>query len=567
MPPEEEVSSPRKPPPASPWPSCKTPTRRLLLLATVVYACAGIFWSARSIRALTSRLDESVLEKSSGRLQQPVPNLLAEAGTPQKLSRGIRDFPMEDTGKRSLKCVAWRATSGCSPEGPRDPEQDQNCTQIVSKGESGFCEVEDENSGERFRVMRRHCNSIRQGVPFRCQDAQDFVSFRLEAYNTSKAAMHASFKLPNVAGVEEAGRNGIVMVVYPKLLASAYATIRVLRDVLHCQLPIEIWFRPDEMKPNSGILGPLRRLAAAEDRISFEEIRDPRAKRFVAKVHAIYNSKFDRVLFLDADNVPVRDPAVLFASPEFVKTGAVFWPDFWHPGSSIFGVHENALLWELLDMPFVDMFEQESGQLLVDRRRHAAPLELVRFYALHRPDFFSSLKLVWGDKDLFRLAWLKLEIPFHMIQTPPGMAGTVVETLLRSDFCGMTMVQHDADGEVLFMHRNQHKLTGKYADQRDDATLHEKTVDAVPRAATTYADPAIWTHLMRFHKGSSRRYYAIQTFRASLAFEENQKCYGRRDVYRNPHFYIQEIAASNFSALETQLRYYALQSTQLAPEM
>ncbi|EGZ29016.1 hypothetical protein PHYSODRAFT_475546 [Phytophthora sojae] len=539
------MEKPQPPSPLSKWIRPKASTRRILLLGTVLYASVVLFWSAHSIGAFTSRLDRVPVE--------------------------IKDFPSGDVSQRQLKCIGWRATRGCSPDGAREPESDQNCTQIVSKGESGYCEAEDINTGERFRVMRRKCNSLpRHNVPFRCDDAQEFINFRVQAHNTSQKALHPSFKLPNVGKQEEGSpRDGIVMVVYPKLLASAYAAIRVLREVLSCQLPVEIWFRPDEIQPNDAILKPLKHLAATLSNITFQEINDPMAKKFVAKIHAIYHSTFDRLLFLDADNVPVRDPTFLFESPEFVRTGAIFWPDFWHPRSTIFGVHENSLLWELLDMPFVDMFEQESGQLVVNRRRHAAPLELVRFYALHRPDFFSSLRLVWGDKDLFRLAWLKLNVPFAMIQTPPGMAGTVYDAFLRSDFCGMTMVQHDAEGEILFMHRNQHKLTGTFTDEAKEENLHEKTVDAVDVVSAPverYADPKIWTHLMRFHKGSSRRYYSIQNFVLDLDFEHNQKCYGRRDVYRNPHFYIQEVAALNFSELETQLRRFALQSTQFSLE-
>ncbi|ETI55283.1 hypothetical protein F443_02024 [Phytophthora nicotianae P1569] len=107
-------------------------------------------------------------------------------------------------------------------------------------------------------------------------------------------------------------------------------------------------------------------------------------------------------------------------------------------------------------MPFMDMFEQESGQLLIDRRRHAAPLDLLRFFTFHRPNPFVQLKLVWGDKDLFRLAWLKLDVPFFMIQSPPAVAGKAI----NGSLCGMTMVQYDAQGEVLFLHRNSNKLTG-----------------------------------------------------------------------------------------------------------
>lgn len=169
------------------------------------------------------------------------------------------------------------------------------------------------------------------------------------------------------------------MVVYPKMVSSTYATIRVLREVLRCRLPIEIWFRPEEMRKVTASIDPLHQLAAndAIGGITFREISDPLAVEFATKVFAIYHSAFDRVLFLDSDNVPVRDPSFLFQTPEFVETGAVFWPDFWHPQYTLFYLGEDSLLWELLEMPFVDMFEQESGQLLIDRRRHAAPLELL----------------------------------------------------------------------------------------------------------------------------------------------------------------------------------------------
>ncbi|KAG7396756.1 hypothetical protein PHYBOEH_001832 [Phytophthora boehmeriae] len=517
---------------------------RILLVASLVYASLVLFWSVYSIDALTSRSDSSKVDAN---------------GVSSAVSQGqmaVKDYPRGQTKSRNLRCIGWRATRRCSPDGRRDTEQDRNCTQTVSNEESGYCEVEDVDSGERFRVMRRHCNSIRHNVPFRCESAPDFANFRVEMHHVAEKALDPRFMLPNVVQTEQAPRDGIVMVVYPKLLASAYATIKVLREVLGCRLPIEIWYRPDELKRSDERLTHLRHLADKDKFIMFQEIDDPLAKRFVAKIHAIYYSSFDRVLFLDADNTPVRDPSFLFESPEFVKTGAVFWPDFWFPDSTIFGVHENSLLWELLDMPFVDMFEQESGQLIVDRGRHAAPLELVRSYALHSPNFFSDLKLVWGDKDLFRLAWLKLNVPFHMIQTPPGMAGVVVDTFLRSDFCGMTMVQHDANGDVLFLHRNQHKLTGKHREKQEDE--NERT--AVQHASSEYEDPAIWTHLFRFRKESRTRDYLIQSFRVKLDFDENQKCFGRRDIYRNPHFSVQEIANFYFSGLESHLRQFALES-------
>ncbi|RLN58736.1 hypothetical protein BBJ29_009377 [Phytophthora kernoviae] len=147
------------------------------------------------------------------------------------------------------------------------------------------------------------------------------------------------------------------MVVYPKLM-STYATIRILRDELGCRLPIESWFRPDELTKAPEALNLLRELARTDNTggTTFREINHPKAVRFGAKIYAIYNSLLEDVLFLDADS---------------------------HPESTMFSLDKHSPVWELLDMLFVDMFELESGQLLIDRRQHAPPLELVTFYAWH----------------------------------------------------------------------------------------------------------------------------------------------------------------------------------------
>ncbi|RLN88794.1 hypothetical protein BBJ28_00023294, partial [Nothophytophthora sp. Chile5] len=513
----------------------------------------------------------------------------------EKHAETVRMFPKGETQSRSLRCIGWRATADCNPHGAREPSGDFSCAKLIPNGHSGYCEVEDKSSGERFRVMRRHCNSLRYEAAFRCSDAADFAHYPLKARQAVDKALQPGFALPNVDQSASESREGIVMVVYPKLLASAYATIRVLRDDLDCRLPIEIWFLPKEMQKFPAALEPLRELAASDtnSEITFHEVRDPLAKEFRAKVFAIYHSFFDRVLFLDADNVPVRDPSFLFDSDEFKKTGAVFWPDFWHPTSTIFNIHSQSLLWELLDLPFANMFEQESGQLLVDRRRHAVPLELVHFYAFQHPNHLNRLKLAHGDKDLFRLAWLKQFEAFHMIQTPPAVAGKVIS----NSFCGMTMVQHDASGNVLFLHRNSHKLTGiphlEAGDTRAKAVerARKKLVLKDPNGRLTpkfsevqselaamatspastmeapepdgYPDPAIWTHLLSFRNGSRRVDYVIETYNADPEFPKAQNCYGQRNLTKSSHFHAQEVKDSSFSWLETHLRRYAMEAAQL----
>ncbi|KAJ8525396.1 hypothetical protein ON010_g15718 [Phytophthora cinnamomi] len=453
--------------------------------------------------------------------------------------------------ERSLRCIGWRATLDCTPFGPRDPERDQPCGRTVYNSYAGYCEVEDTATGEHFQVMRRHCNSLFRAARLRCDDALAFVDFRVKARKAVAKALVPGFTLPNVVeGAVGKPKDGIVIVVYPKLVASAYALIRSLRG-MGCALSIQLWYCPQELYSFPGPLTPLQHLADSDDGITFHKIDDTRAMGFGAKVYSIYHSTLDRVLFLDADNFPVRDPSSVFSSAEFNRTGAVFWPDYWHPKHSIFNIHENSMLWELLDMPYADMFEQESGQLLIDRRRHAAPMKLAFFYMFHRPNFFEKLKVAHGDKDLFRFAWLKLKAPFYMVQTPPAVAGKVIDGL----FCGMTMAQHDLHGRVIFLHRNQFKLTGKLAGLKK---REAPAADGLP-------DPVIWTHLLSFNRSFEVEHYVIDTYRADPAFPKAQSCFGKSSLSKDPHFVSQAFSNMSFADLENEVRRFALEAISLLP--
>ncbi|KAG6966090.1 hypothetical protein JG687_00005037 [Phytophthora cactorum] len=459
------------------------------------------------------------------------------------------DLPSSETKIRRFKCLGWRATTECSFDGPPNPQNDLNCSNSIPKQASGYCEVEDIDTRERFRVMKRSCANTKSGAVFRCSDAPGFANFRVKAQLAVAQTKKSGFALPNVGAQSQSPSQGIVMVVYPALVASAYATIRLLRDVLGCKLPIEIWFSPDEMRKTPGSLTPLQKLnQTTTGDVIFREINTNGRP-----------IRFEQVLFLDADNAPVRDPSFLFETPEFVKMGAVFWPDYWHPQNTMFYINTESLVWQLLDTPFVDMFEQESGQLLIDRRRHSVPLHLVSFYAFHWPNYFQLQRLAWGDKDLFRFAWLKLKVPFFMIQTPPSIAGTVIGW----SFCGMTMVQHDTHGEVLFLHRNQRKLMGKLHTKLVEAQSKNQSlvgIEALPDDG--YPDPEIWTHLLSFRTTSARSEYIVSG-ESLPGFPKWQRCYGRRDLDRNPHFYAQKFSDLSFGGIEKHLRKFAFEAVQL----
>ncbi|EEY63806.1 uncharacterized protein PITG_02294 [Phytophthora infestans T30-4] len=340
-----------------------------------------------------------------------------------------------------FECLGWRATHNCDPYGPRDESRDRKCGEPMPRT-SGFCEVRNRTSGEILRVMLATCKSWQWYlVPtLSCNDARNFTDFSVHAASYTHPPPELPPPQPGRDEDDAADKRGIVMIAYPKVVAGLYAIVRTLRS-LGCALPVEVWIDPTEMRAKHSVLVEL----VKHYNVLVRVIRDPNASKFHAKPYAIYNSRFESVLWLDSDNIPVRDPTYLFESSEFIQHGAMFWPDFWRPAiDTPFNVQQQSALWTLLDMPFTDMFEQESGQLLVNRSRAQAALSKLMFYSSHMPRLITDWQLVWGDKDLFRLAWLNTSTPFYMVQHLVALGGLYNEE--ENFFCGISMIQRDPQG-------------------------------------------------------------------------------------------------------------------------
>src|SRR5262249_38949496 len=133
---------------------------------------------------------------------------------------------------------------------------------------------------------------------------------------------------------------------------------------LGCALPITFaHLGPAEWDPRLTRL--VRPLGVETLDLEEEARQDP--MRILAgwetKVFAILHAPYEEVLFLDADNVPARNPAFLFDDPHYKQAGAVFWPDLppydraeWLPEA----------VWKNVGLGKRDEVDFESGQLLVD---------------------------------------------------------------------------------------------------------------------------------------------------------------------------------------------------------
>lgn len=228
------------------------------------------------------------------------------------------------------------------------------------------------------------------------------------------------------------------------MFTNAYVLLHVLRHSLGCRLPIEVWYLGEqELSPRMrGLLGELD--VACIDGLAFDSnIPRDTIDGWRLKALALTWSSFSKVLLLDADQVPTRDPSEVFNWPEFIKTGAVLWPD-------VLDIDQKNPIWSLCGLASEGRRSIESGQLLIDKERHWRAVQI----ALRlNEEAHEVYKLVYGDKDTFLLGFLIAESDFSFIGTGPGID------------INRCFYQHDFDGKVLFQHRTGAKW--RYSGSQD----------------------------------------------------------------------------------------------------
>ncbi|KAK4041132.1 mannosyltransferase putative-domain-containing protein [Parachaetomium inaequale] len=214
---------------------------------------------------------------------------------------------------------------------------------------------------------------------------------------------------------------------------------------LRSKIPVEIHYWDDEMTEDN-----LKDLGSIYQPVSFNDlskphnilhIKDGLLINFQLKSAALVNSKFAEPLLLDSDNIPVLDPATLYDSRVYKEYRTVFWPDIARSWP-----HNPA--WAITNTPCrMDEYEQESGQLMVDKRHYWYHLQLASWLNNEQGSYYNEFLL--GDKDMFRFAW-------HALKTNYGRPKkwlTSVGNLNDGYYCGHSFAQHHPDdGRVAFLH-------------------------------------------------------------------------------------------------------------------
>lgn len=240
-----------------------------------------------------------------------------------------------------------------------------------------------------------------------------------------------------------AGR-GIVIPGGGKYFPCAWVCLQMLRE-LGCSLPIECWYLGDgEMSAEMcRLVEPLdvRCVDALEVRL-----RSPARilNGWELKPYAIVHSRFEEVLMLDADVVPIVDPSFLFEEPAYRKCGAIFWPD-----DERFGPEH--VIWRLSGIQYRDEPQVESGQILVNKRRSWEALVLTMRMNEHSDFWYRH---IYGDKDTFHIGWRKAGSDY-------AMPSRGIHHL------PLVNCHHDFTGRRVFQHRN----FAKWTLEKDNPTI------------------------------------------------------------------------------------------------
>ncbi|KAF2168434.1 glycosyltransferase family 71 protein [Zasmidium cellare ATCC 36951] len=245
------------------------------------------------------------------------------------------------------------------------------------------------------------------------------------------------------------GRGIVIVGGNGKSLKRVKVLLRQLKR-LGTRLPVEIHYFDYEMSSESQEeLKEIWPSIFFNDLSGSHNIKETRFNpmfgvHFQLKTAAMVNSRFAEPLLLDSDNIPVIDPDELYESATYKEYGTIFWPD-------ISRTRTNNPIWPITNTRCrMDEFEQESGQLLINKRKFFYHLQLAAWF-MDSPENegrFQSWML--GDKDCYRFAW-------HALKTKYGRPSRWVTSVGTNNsngfYCGHTFAQHHPDdGRVAFLH-------------------------------------------------------------------------------------------------------------------
>ncbi|KAI9005827.1 mannosyltransferase putative-domain-containing protein [Phycomyces nitens] len=281
---------------------------------------------------------------------------------------------------------------------------------------------------------------------------------------------------------------GIVICVGNNQFKHAATTIRAIRQVLHSNLPIEVFY----IREND--LSPMKReyleteFTDVKTRQVVHSIND-RFTQFggwAVKPYAILASSFSEVILMDADVFFFKRPDVLFADPGYKKTGALFFYDRtlfsgWTKGRlwlQSFLPTGSSLLKETRWWKSTSAHEQESGVVVINKKK--ALLGLLSTCKMNDKQERDkvSYQYAHGDKETFWIGFEMVQTPYAFIKSYGAVIGGLGDGGDPTMVCG-NQLHLDIDQEPLWWNGGLLRDKNKWPDRYLTFTHFSQGVDWV----------------------------------------------------------------------------------------
>lgn len=298
----------------------------------------------------------------------------------------------------------------------------------VRKGKPSFAEIKRKDKSVPWITFQRENQDSERpdNLDVSPEEVEELKKIHKEA---KEAFAHLAPKLPFVRGTR-----GIVSTANNDALAIETSSLWMLR-ASGSMLPVEVWFFDyeswedevcNDIYPSLGAKCMFMIDYIPEDLTEWSKLL--LGNKFVFKTLTILFSSFEQVLFLDCDAFPVNNPDSTFVTEPFISTGYVLWPDYWANTAS-------KHFYDIVGRPIPGLQKiaaTESGEMLINKATHAAPILLANFYNTWGPDHWYRL---WsqaapgeGDKEGYLTAVQDYQLPWYQVYERPQRVGYKCET-------------------------------------------------------------------------------------------------------------------------------------------
>lgn len=319
---------------------------------------------------------------------------------------------------------------------------------------------------------------------------------------TSLLALHQAqdqaYDSPAPMPPYQAGRS-IVTSCYRSEIPGTWILLTELRR-LKMPLPIEVFYRQGEL--NDAEISEMEKISPGQ--IVFKMIKSTandfkdrwgNSKGWSTKVFAILESQYAENLWIDCDNVPIRNCMDLFDDPEYSKKGSLFWRDVYSIDRAD-QYHSGSVMWQVFRVTPNDGEPFESGQFLINKPMVWDQFNMMLHFTINNQIYYQF----GGDAECWRLAWQLVnikknqyhssfnyhssqDVPYGMIPYGPFHKG--VPNPWGKYGGGSVMVQRDRQGRELFNHRNINKWRWKGDNPYNADVINESNYHMIMRHIKT----------------------------------------------------------------------------------